>query len=49
MYQLTWVPTERVYFATLITILNIPTDPTMLEDAVVLMKALFMLKVNNDK
>ncbi|KAJ8661900.1 hypothetical protein O0I10_002231 [Lichtheimia ornata] len=45
LYQLTWIPNEeRVYLARLITTMHLPTDPTMLDDAVVLMKALFMFK-----
>lgn len=48
LYQLTWIPNERVYLATLITTMHIPTDPTMLDDAVVLMRALFMFKVYNE-
>lgn len=49
LYQLTWIPNEeRVYLATLITTMHLPTDPTMLDDAVELMKALFMFKVYNE-
>ncbi|ORX48043.1 hypothetical protein DM01DRAFT_251548, partial [Hesseltinella vesiculosa] len=47
LYQLTWDPSEKVFFATLITSMHIPTNVAMIGDAVVLMKALFMLKVND--